>query len=580
MTRLPLGLVLAALVAAFAQPAIAARPPAHRVDLTRAQQEGSSHRELAAPARDVTGDGRADAVVRDPGADAGSFRLYTHDGSAAPWTSYVSLSGAWDFADVLQVGDVDGDGRPDLVARDPSAGNGTLWIYPNNGAASGNPWTSRVSAGTGWNFADTILLGDLTGDGRPDLAVREPGVLNGSLWIYPHSGAATGNPWTGPRARADTGWNLADAMMMADVNGDGHRDMVVRDHGGVLWVYPHSGVRNGNPFTVPRYAGGTGWNIADALGIGDATGDGRPDMLARTATGDLWIYPHDGRTDSANPWTLPRRSAGGGWDFANALVLVDVSGDGRLDILARVHAGDMWVYPNNGSTTGSPWTARFSAGTRWRFENQLLLGDVTGDGRPDMLARDPGVADGTLWVYPHDGSTAGDPWTLPRELADTGWNLATAMMLGDITGDGWADIVARDRNGDLWVYPHDGSSTGRRWTIARGWAGAGWNTATALALADVNLDGTPDLVDLERDGALWVYVTGSSGPPVRIEGDWSEVAGIATGDVHGTGRPDLVARERSGALWIHPHTGATSGNPWRGRVFAGGGWSFASALLL
>ncbi len=556
-----------------AAPATSA-PSKRTVDLTVAHGrsvQAKAFRATAAVPGDITGDGKADAVVRDPGADSGSLRLFTHNGETGsnPWTGSVPAGGSWDFADALLLADVTGDARPDVVARDPNTANGTLWVYPYDGSG----WSTRFSAGTGWNAYRTIQLGDVTGDGKPDLLGREQAVASGTLWVYPHNGATTANPWpAASRYWAGTGWNLANVMVLADVNGDAGADMVVRDGSGALWIYPHNGNLRQNPYTS-RYGAGTGWNLADVMLLADATGDGDPDIVARDGTGALWVYPHSGVT-TGNPWTAARYAAGTGWSFANAFLAGDVSGDGKPDLLTRVHGGDLWVYPNDGST---PWVSRFAAGSRWAFENQLLLGDVNLDGKPDLVTRDPAVSDGALWVYPGDGATDRDPWTGPRVLAGTGWNLATAMVLGDLTGDGRPDVLARDRAGDLWIYPHNGGTDANPWTGSRVWAGTGWNTAARIALADVDGDGRQDLVDLEQDGTLWVYVTG--GGPTRIAGDWSGVAVLATGDVDGDGRPDLVTRDTAGALWVHPHSGAAQ-NPWLSAQAAGTGWSFASAILL
>jgi len=545
-----------------------------------ARRPGLTTRAVQAPG-DVTGDGRADAVVRDPGPHSGSFRVYAHDGSAAgtnPWPSYTVAAGEWDFADVLQVADVTGDGRPDILARDPNAGNGTLWVYPNDGSGDGRPWPTRFAAGTGWNVYDQILLADVTGDGRPDLLTREPGVAAGTLWIHPHNAAANANPWTRPRYWAGTGWNLASVMMAADVTGDSHGDIVVRDGAGALWVYPHNGNTTANPYTS-RYGAGGGWNLATIMVTADATGDGRPDLLARDAAGALWVYPHSGAAAGTNPFTSPRYPAGTGWDTVDALLAGDVTGDGRVDVLGRAHAGDLWVYPTDLSAPSGPWPARFTAGSRWAYENALLLGDITGDGRPDLVARDRTATNGTLWIYPNAGATGSDPWTAPRYFAGTGWNTVTDLLLGDITGDGRPDLVARDRRGELWIYPHNGSATSNPWTLARRWAGSGWSTARVLTLADVDGDSRPDLVDHEQDGSLWIYPTGGAAP-IRVGGDWSATDVLATGDVDGDGRPDLVTRDAAGDLWLHPHDGAATADPWTTRRPAGTGWGFASAILL
>jgi hypothetical protein len=562
-----------------------ARPPAHRLVLPAVhapRRAGTASNGAVTPQpNSVTGQGRADAIVRDPGPDVGTLRIYPNNGSTTsnPWTTaFLAAGSGWGFANALLLADVTGDGRPDVIARDPSVDNGTLWIYPNNGSTTSNPWTTRFSAGTGWNTVGTLMIGDVTGDGHPDIIATDPAVDNGTLWIYPNNGSTTSNPWTLARIWAGTGWNTVNSLMIGDVTGDGHPDIVARDPSGALWVYPNNGSTTSDPWTS-RFAAGTGWNLANTMMLGDVTGDGRPDIIARDATGTLWVYPHNGSTTS-NPWTLPRYSAGTGWDLADQLLLGDLSGTGHPDVIARIgNGGNLWVYPNNGAVS-SPWISRFTAGTGWAFENTLLAGDVNHDGRPDLVARDPSVDNGTLWIYPNSGAATGNPWTLPRYSGGTGWNAVNTLMLGDITGDGYADIVARDTSGNLWVYPNSGTGTsGNAWTGARTWAGSGWNTAAWLRLADVNHDGVADLIDLEQDGTMWIYISGSAGPPIQVAGDWHNTTALALGDVYGTGRSDLVTRDSSGALWIYANNGSTTGDPWTSRTTAGADWSFASEIL-
>ncbi len=552
-----------------------ARPPAHRVDFSALRS--------VRPVRplDVTGDGRADLVTRTNPPDTGSLWVYPNSGTTPPWNSRYLAGNQWAFANTLLLGDVTGDGLPDVLARDPAVANGTLWIYPNNGSTTGNPWTTRYAAGTGWDTVDTLLLGDVTGDGRADVLARDSATDNGDLWIYPNDGSGGGSDPFTSRFGAGTGWDLATAMMIGDVNADGHPDVVARDGSGALWIYPNDGATTVNPY-LSRYAAGSGWNSANTMLLGDVTGDGHPDIVTRDDAGNALVYPHSGVT-AGDPWTVGPVAAGSGWNFANALLLGDINGDGKADLLARVAGGALSLYSNNGTAT--PWTTSISAGIGWDAMDQLLLGDVNGDHRADLLARDPSTAGGTLWIYPNSGVTGVDPWTVRRIWVGVGWNLATAMTLGDLTGDGNPDILVRDSAGTLWVYPSSGATTGSPFTVARTWIGTGWNTAVSLTLADVNGDGLADLIDQENDGTMWIYPTEPAGtatpPPIQVTGNWARTNFVGVSDVDGDGRPDLVTRDALGNLWIYPNNGSTTGDPWTTAPHAeGGDWSAANVLLL
>ena len=108
---------------------------------------------------DVRRDGPWDAVPRGPD----RHRLAGHDALETP-------------------GDLNGDGRPDVLARERATGY--LWLYPGNGRGG---WLPRVRVGTGWDIFTAIVgPGDLTGDQRPDVLARERST--GYLWLYPGNG--------------------------------------------------------------------------------------------------------------------------------------------------------------------------------------------------------------------------------------------------------------------------------------------------------------------------------------------------------------------------------------------------------
>jgi secreted trypsin-like serine protease len=181
-------------------------------------------------------------------------RLYWLDGSTG---DSVLIGPGWNVMKaILTPGDITGDSLPDVVAADS---NGNSWVYPGNGKGG---LGSRTLIGSGWNiFSGRIYgKGDLTGDGRPDIVARDS---SGVLWLYKGTGVASA-PWAA-RVKIGTGWNIFNAFdTVGDITGDGKADLVARDSSGVLWLYKGTGVASG-PYAA-RVKIGSGWNAYSLFG--------------------------------------------------------------------------------------------------------------------------------------------------------------------------------------------------------------------------------------------------------------------------------------------------------------------------
>jgi len=250
-----------------------------------------------------------------------------------------------------------------------------------------------------------------------------------------------------------------------DFTGDWRTDVIARWTTGALRLY--SGTGTGS-LSLGRQVG-SGWNVFDALDtVGDLDGTGSLDIVAREkATGYLWLY----RGNGVGGFTLPKIRIGSGWGTMRIIVGPgDLTGDGRPDVLAlRASDGTLWVYPGTGR--GSIQSARPVA-TGWgRYDRIVPVGDVTGDGRPDVMAREPST--GRLWLL---AGTGAGGFAAPV-VVGTGWNSMTALASpGDFDGDRVGDVLARDRAGVLWLYPR---------TASGGWSprrqvSTGWNVANAI----------------------------------------------------------------------------------------------------
>ncbi|UKA53452.1 VCBS repeat-containing protein [Arthrobacter sp. FW305-BF8] len=263
-------------------------------------------------------------------------------GAVASWSA--TFKAVFRMSLVVPAGDLNSDGKADLLARDSG---GTLWLYPGNGRGG---WLARTKVGGGWNVMNSLVgAGDLNGDRRADVLARDSA---GTLWVYPGNGRGG---WLA-RIRVGAGWNVMNSIIgPGDVNGDGKSDVLARDTAGTLWAYPG----NGRGGWLARIRVGGGWNAMTAVvGPGDLTGDRKADILARDASGILWVYRGNGRGGFAS-----RTSTGAGWNAMGSIAgRGDFNGDGRTDALAIDAAGVLWLYRGNGAGN---WLGRTSMGAGW-----------------------------------------------------------------------------------------------------------------------------------------------------------------------------------------------------------------------
>ncbi|MCS0634239.1 trypsin-like serine protease [Streptomyces sp. LP05-1] len=256
------------------------------------------------------------------------------------------------------------------------------------------------------------------------------------------------------KAASYTG-RIAPRLDDADLNDDGRADLLARTTGGELFEYYSRGTTLGG-----RESYGN-WSDVNLVRQADLKRDGVFEYLYRTTKGDLGWYHLDERT-----MTFVRTRIGGGWGAMKSLAVPgDLTGDGAADLLAVDASGVMWTYPGRGDGT---FGARVRVGGGWGTMTLTGRGDYTGDGRADLLARDTA---GRLYVYPGTGS-ASAPFGA-RTLIGGGWTFTAFAATGDVNGDGRADLFARDSAGTLWLYPGRGSASAP--FAARVKIGGGWN---------------------------------------------------------------------------------------------------------
>ena len=180
--------------------------------------------------------------------------------------------------------------------------DGRLLLYRGTGAGAFQAGGGQ-GIGTGWGSFTALLTGDWSGDGKPDILAR---ASDGRLLMY--RGNGSGGFATGQAEQVGSGWGRSPRCLLPrDWDGDGKRDILARDGDGRLLMYRGNGA--GGFVTGRAEQIGTGWGPFTALlAPGDWSGDGNPDILARTTEGALLMYRGDGAGGFAG-----KAQIGSGW---------------------------------------------------------------------------------------------------------------------------------------------------------------------------------------------------------------------------------------------------------------------------
>jgi FG-GAP-like repeat len=276
-----------------------------------------------AAAGDFSGDAKADFVLANPAANA--FQVATSTGSALGGPGSQQWLIGWDTSpDWARPGDVDRDGKTDVVMADPIAGAYTVALSSGShlGASGSGTWL------TGWGGRpDWAEVGDFDGDGRDDVIGNNPEAGNISVALSdgrslraPGSGAWM-TSWGGARPTwADVG----------DFNGDGKTDLIMADPVNETYAVALSdGTQlNGSGWWLTGWSGRPDW--AD---VGDFNGDGKDDLITNNPDArSIVVALSDGRSlraSGSGTWMTSWGGARPTWADVG-----DVNGDGKDDLIS------------------------------------------------------------------------------------------------------------------------------------------------------------------------------------------------------------------------------------------------------
>jgi hypothetical protein len=529
---------------------------------------------------DIDGDGDEDLFVQESSDELAFFENVTEgDSSRLVWRTdkYQGL----DVGEWFRFADLDQDGVPDLLAEQPYS---HLRAYRNTGTATNPNFelfadTLRTPSGEAI-FSDRQNIPNVTDidcDGKLDLFL---GRLDGTITRYEAAGDSAGMPQFAHVTDNFEGIEIVNTQMkgvkhgantltFADVDGDGDPDLFWGDffEPGLLLIENTGACGNPvlsgtpEPFPPPNPLKTSGYN---APALADWTGDGQLDLFVGVLGGsddanasladNFYFYENQG-----DGYRLRTRQFVGGLDVGSesAVAVGDLTGDGGDDVLLANK-----IEPTEGSTSRIYRLSRGREGgsISYQLDGHLdlpaayhyapALGDLTGDGAADLLL---GTWKGRLAYHRNTGD--GTFTAVSESVVDLSGERHTAPVLGDLTGDGLLDLVVGTADGSLHVFRNTGSETDPTFERMSGvLAEVTVGSRAAPALHDVDGDGTLDLiVGTEKKMVVLRNEGTPSQPsfeaptPVSIDGS-PRLAHPAVGDLSGDGRSELVVGSERGGL--------------------------------
>ncbi|MCU0323328.1 MAG: FG-GAP-like repeat-containing protein, partial [Chitinophagaceae bacterium] len=234
----------------------------------------------------------------------------------------------------VAIGDIDGDGKPDLVTANNGSNKVSVFLNTStSGTISSGSFAAKVdfTTGSGSNPL-AIAIGDLNGDGKPDLAVTCNSSPNDLVSVFLNT-SSTGAISFNNRVDFTTG-NNPSAVAIGDMDGDGKPELVVANSSS----NSVSVLRNTSTFGSIAFANkvdfttGTG-SSPQALAIGDLDGDNKPDIaVVNNGNNSVSVFRNTATSGTIASGSFAARVNFTTGTSPQAIALGDLDGDGKLDL--------------------------------------------------------------------------------------------------------------------------------------------------------------------------------------------------------------------------------------------------------
>lgn len=511
---------------------------------------------------DFNGDQKPDLVVAhqcqsSSNCSAGTVGVLLGKGDGTFQSAQAFASGG-NHTTAVAGGDLNGDGHRDLIIANQCqvAGNctyGSVSVLMGKGDGTFQAPQNYISDGV---FAYSVAIGDWNGDKQPDLAVvnqcQTTSACSGTVTLLLGNGDGT---FQAPPAYASGGYD-ADSVAVGDLNGDGKPDLVVANlcqnnnckssNSGVVSVLLGNG--DGTFQLAQAYA--TGGFGSSSVAIGDLNGDGNADVVVANQCstskcnngGSVSVLLGNG-----SGTLQAAKTYASGANVALSVAIADFNKDGKLDLAvanqcqdSTCQNGTVSVLLGNGDGSFQASQSYPSAGY---YTNSVAVGDFNGDGNPDLVlasqCEDSSCQNGGVSVLLGNG----DGTFQTAQTYSSGGSQADSVVVTDLDGDGIADLAVSNlcqnvstcgngvvsslmgRGNGTFGGPHPYSSGGQN--------------AYSVVAGDFNGDGNNDVVVANSDATCVLLGNGDGTFQTAIPYFPGGIF-VSTGDFNGDHKPEVA----------------------------------------